>query len=144
MSCIHCTKIKQFYNRSSLLKLRRVIGWGCELLDDLSAYSGCRLFSLQHRAVPKITLNKKDHLVIPHQNVVCANVIKPPLERCLDAGFILVCTSTGRCQRRWYCRYKGFGIRGYQVIGQLHEFGVGSSDIAELGSSKLWKVGLRC
>jgi hypothetical protein len=30
------------------------------------------------------------------------------------------------------------------VIGQLHEFGVGSSDIAELGSSKFWKVGLRC
>lgn len=64
--CIHCTKIEEFHNWAGILELRRVIWWRGKLLEHFSANASGRLFSLEHWAIPKITLNKQDHFVVPY------------------------------------------------------------------------------
>ena len=140
--CVHCTKIEQLHYWPGILQFWCIIWRWCELLDYPSANASCWLFSLEHRTVAKITLDKEDHLVVSHQDLIGTNIVEPSLKRGLDTSLVFVCTSTSRCQRRWDGWYNSLGIRGYKVVRKFNKFRVCSSNIAELGSSKFWEIGL--
>lgn len=124
MTRIHGTKVEQLNNWARLLQLGGIIGWRSKLLQDLAAHTSRGLLLLDHGAVAEVTLGKKNHLVIPHQDLVAADIVEPALHQSLDASLILVGSGTSRGKRWWHSRHDGFGVCGYEVLSELDEFGV--------------------
>ena len=124
------------------MKFWRIVWWGCKLFDDLSPYACSWLFHPHHRTVTRITLNKKHHLVIPHEHIIITNVIHPPLHGSFSPHFVFICSCAGRCQRWRQRRNESFGVGGYQMICQFREFRVRALDVSDLGSTEFGKIGL--
>ncbi len=92
------------------MKLWCVVWRRRELLYDLSPHASCWLLHPYHGTVPSITLNEENHLVIPHQYIIVANIVQPPLHRGLSPSFIFICSCAGRRQSWWYCGHESLGI----------------------------------
>lgn len=141
---LHGTEIESLHDRSSSRKLWRVIRWRRKLLDNLAANTSRRLFPPHYRAVSKVALDEKDHLLVPNEDFIAADDIQPPLDRCLQPRLILL--SAGACRGcSWRdCGYNSLRASGDQVFAKLDEFAVYSADVAELGGPELGQIGLRC
>lgn len=135
--CLHCTQVEGLDNRSSSSQLWRVIRRRRKLFDDLASNTSRGLLPPHNRAVSKITLDKENHLLIADEYVVATDYVQPPLYRCLQARLIFLGASACRSCGWWYCGHDGLRTRGDQVLAELHEFRVYSSDVAELGSPEL-------
>lgn len=134
---IQRAEVEHFDHRSSFVQLWGVIGGRCELLQDFSSYTSRRLLHSDNRRVTEITFHKEDHLLIAHKNIVTAYTVQPSLDRVLDSNLIFVCACTGRRNAWRDSGDEGFRVGRNQVLREFDEFGVCSTDIAELCRSKL-------
>lgn len=137
LSGIQGIQVECLDGRSCLVQFRRVIRRRRELLQNLTTYACRRLLHTHNRAVAEIRLNKEDHLFVAHQNLVAADIVQPALYGCFDSYLIFVSAGAGRREGRRNCWNEGLRIRGYQVVGELDEFGMRASDIAELCRAEL-------
>jgi hypothetical protein len=96
---IHRTEVKQLDNGTSLCELRGIIRRRGELLQNLPADTGRGLLPLHQRAIAKVAFHKEHHLVVPHQNLVAADVVEPSLHQSLDAILVLLGTGASRRDR---------------------------------------------
>ena len=136
MTRIHGAEVEQFDDRTSVLQLGGVIrGWR-KLLENLAADSCRGLLLLDHGTVAKVALDKEDHLVVAHQDLVAADIVEPALHQGLDAGFIFVGTGACRCQGGRNRGNECLGVRRYEVFGKLDELGMQSADIAVLSGTE--------
>jgi hypothetical protein len=76
---IHGSEIERLNDGTSLEKLGSIIGRRSKLLDVLAANTCSRLLAPDDGAVAKIALDKEDHLLIAHENVVGADSVQPAL-----------------------------------------------------------------
>lgn len=79
VSSIHGAKIEQLYYWPRILQFWGIIWRRGKLLDDSSTNTSGRLFSLEHRAIAKVTFNEENHLIILHQDLIPTDIIEPSL-----------------------------------------------------------------
>jgi hypothetical protein len=139
---VHGAEVEELHRRTSLNELRGIIGRRRKLLQDLSPDAGGGLLHLDQRAVAKVALHEKHHLVVLHEHLVAAHVVEPSLHEGLDARLVLVGPGSGRRDRWWNGRDKRLEVGRYQVVGELNEFGVQASDVAVLRGAESREVGL--
>lgn len=142
MASIHSPQIKQLHYRPRIGQLGRIIRRRSKLLEDLPPDASGGLLHLDHGAVSEVALNKEHHLIVPHQGLVAADVVEPSLHEGLDATLVLLGSSAGGCEGGRDGRNEGFGIGGYEVFGELDEFGVETADVAILRGAESGEVGL--
>lgn len=134
---VHGSQVEGFDSWSALKELRRVIWRWSELLQHLSPHASRRLLLVHHRAVSEVALYEKDHLFIPHKDVVGAHYVEPPLDGSLRARLILVGANAGAGGGWRDCGDQCFRAGGCEMRGQLLELVVGSTDIAVLCGPEL-------
>ena len=142
MAGVHRAEVEELDGRARLLQLGGVVGRRRELLQDLAAHARSGLLHLDHGAVAEVALDEEDHLVIPHEHFVAANVVEPPLHQRLDPCFVLIRPHARRGSSKRDIGYEGFGIGRYEMLGKFLEFGVESAHITVLRSPESRKVGL--
>lgn len=142
LASFHGMKIEKLHNRPRFCQLGSVVRRWCKLLNVLPPHTSSRLLAPDDRAVAKITFHEKDHFLVTHEHLVSTNDVQPSLYRGFDAGLILLGAHASRGDSRGNGGYEGLRVRRDQMFLQLHEFGVETPDIAELGGAELGKVRL--
>ena len=99
---LHGVQVEQLDNGPGLGQLWRVIGRRGELLDILPPHAGGGLLAPHDGAVAKVTLDKKDHLLITHKHIIGADVVQPALHQGLDSCLIFFSANTGSSKRGRY------------------------------------------
>jgi hypothetical protein len=140
--CLHCTEVKRLDHGSGRSEFWSVVWWRRKLLDDLASHTSRWLFSAHNGAVSKVAFHKEDHLFVPYENVIAAHNVQPSLHRRLEAHFVFIGAGACRGGRWWYGGYNRFWACGDEMLTELHKLRVHPSDVAELGGSKLWEIGL--
>ncbi|KAL1844601.1 hypothetical protein VTK73DRAFT_2187 [Phialemonium thermophilum] len=133
---VHGAQVEQLDDGPRLLQLGGVVGRRGELLEDLAAHAGGGLLLLDHGAVAEVALDEQAHLVVVHEDLVAAHVVEPALHERLDPDLVLLGAGAGRRQGRGHGGHEGLWVRGYEVLGELHKFGVEAAHISVLGGPK--------
>lgn len=142
LPCLHSPQIKRFHNRSCPLQLRRIVRWGCKLLNNPSPYSRRWLLPSHNRRITKITLNKEYHLLITDQHIIRANCVEPALHGSTHTGFIFIGAHTGGGGWWGNCWDYTVWVGREEMVCKFLELGVGAADVPELSRAEFGEVGL--
>lgn len=121
---------------------------GCTV-DDLERQSAalavcCSAQRLRNHTHPKITLDERPQLLIPHNRPIARDPTAPSLESKLHQSIVLLVGGC-RCLSQWKGREDRLGTGDGQCLGQLEELGVGARNrsVCSFNHRSDWTFGVR-